>query len=131
MIQSAEYFLAGFFGLQWPTNASLEVIIEQNGFNNSLASYFKCNNSNLPVSTGGDNASTQWQNIYLQDAYSRLKPQIQTTAFNLTMADVYSMQSLCAYETVALGYSAFCNLFSWEEWEGQFPPSKIAVVSSD
>ena len=28
------------------------------------------------------------------------------------------MQSLCAYETVALGYSAFCDLFTYDEWQG-------------
>ena len=60
MIQSAEYFLAGFFGLQWPTNATVEAIIEQNNFNNSLAGYDVCPNSNLPQSTGGDNASSIW-----------------------------------------------------------------------
>lgn len=28
------------------------------------------------------------------------------------------MQALCAYETVALGYSEFCNLFTEDEWKG-------------
>lgn len=39
-------------------------------------------------------------------------------AFNWTAQDSYNAQSLCAYETVALGYSSFCGLFSYEEWEG-------------
>ncbi|KAJ6621036.1 histidine phosphatase superfamily [Mycena sp. CBHHK59/15] len=29
-----------------------------------------------------------------------------------------AMQQLCAYETVSLGYSAFCDLFTEEEWKG-------------
>jgi hypothetical protein len=29
MLKSAEYFLAGFFGLEWTNNATIEVIIEQ------------------------------------------------------------------------------------------------------
>ena len=37
MTKSAEYFLAGFFGLQWTSNATLELIIEGDGYNNSLA----------------------------------------------------------------------------------------------
>ena len=57
---------------------------------------------------------------------------------DLTIADVYAMQQLCAYEvsvlrplsylkrpnsettlqTVALGYSAFCPLFTKKEWIG-------------
>ena len=30
----------------------------------------------------------------------------------------HSGQSLCAYETVAFGYSSFCDLFTYEEWQG-------------
>lgn len=30
----------------------------------------------------------------------------------------YSAQTLCPYETVAFGYSAFCDLFTYEEWQG-------------
>jgi hypothetical protein len=37
MLKSAEYFMAGFFGLEWTQNATIEVIIEAEGFNNSLA----------------------------------------------------------------------------------------------
>ncbi|KAL9057901.1 MAG: hypothetical protein Q9162_002028 [Coniocarpon cinnabarinum] len=116
MLQSAEYFLAGFFGLQWPNNATLEVIIESDGYNNSLAGYDNCPGSNLPPSEGGTNATTQWASIYLADATQRINSQVQ--GLNFTVSDVYNMQSLCAYETVALGYSAFCDLFTYEEWQG-------------
>lgn len=27
-------------------------------------------------------------------------------------------QALCSYETVALGFSHWCSLFTYEEWEG-------------
>lgn len=59
MVESAEYFLAGFFGLGWTNNATLELIIEQQNFNNSLAGYYQCNNSNAAVSQGGKNGMTQ------------------------------------------------------------------------
>ena len=29
-----------------------------------------------------------------------------------------SFQTLCPYETVAFGYSAICDLFTYQEWEG-------------
>lgn len=29
-----------------------------------------------------------------------------------------SLQTLCPYETVAFGYSAICDLFTYQEWEG-------------
>jgi hypothetical protein len=42
MVQSALNFLSGFFGLTWTQNATLEVIWEENGFNNTLAGYYDC-----------------------------------------------------------------------------------------
>lgn len=46
MLESAEYFLAGFFGLGWTQNATLVVGIEADGFNNTLAGYKKCKRDN-------------------------------------------------------------------------------------
>lgn len=117
MTQSAEYFLAGFFGLQWPNNATLELIIEGANFNNSLAGYMNCNNSNTAQSRGGDMAEVEWYTIYLADALKRFQGMIDPPD-TLNVTDLYNFQSLCAYETVALGYSEFCGLFTYEEWEG-------------
>lgn len=118
MVESAEYFLAGFFGLQWQNNATLELINENTTgiWNNTLAGYYNCNNSNAAVSAGGNNASAQWASIYLANATARLAP--LATGFNWTVTDSYNAQSLCAYETVAFGYSAFCGLFTYDEWQG-------------
>lgn len=118
MLKSAEYFLAGFVGIEWPTNplVKLEPIIEEPFFNNSLAGYFQCNNSNTGVSSGGSNASIIWENIYLANATRRFNS--MSTGFNWTVAQVYAAQGLCPYETVAFGYSAWCGLFTFEEWQG-------------
>lgn len=118
MTQSAEYFLAGFFGLDWTANATLVLAIENSTgvFNNTLAGYDNCPNSNLAVNTGGTNATKQWASIYLANATERLAP--LAPGFNWTVTDSYNAQSLCAYEQVALGYSDFCSLFTYEEWEG-------------
>lgn len=40
----------------------------------------------------------------------------QIIGVNLTAADVIAMLQLCSYETNALGYSAFCGLFSEEDF---------------
>lgn len=85
-------------------------------WNNTLAGYYNCNNSNTAVNRGGNNATVQWYNIYLADAVQRLNS--YSPAFNWSTTDAYNAQSLCAYETVALGYSPFCGLFTYEEWEG-------------
>lgn len=118
MTESAEYFLAGFFGLQWQNNATLELIIEATTgvWNNSLAGYYGCNNSNTYRNTAGTNATSQWAAVYLANATERLHA--LAPGFNWTVTDSYNAQSLCAYETVALGYSSFCGLFTYEEWQG-------------
>ena len=108
--------MSGFFDLDWAKNATLEVIIEQDGFNDTLAGYDNCNNSNTGVSAGGANASATWEAIYLQNATARLNE--LSPDFNWTISDALNAQSLCPYETVALGYSAFCDLFTYKEWQG-------------
>jgi len=58
----------------------------------------------------------RWREIYLEKARTRLQKWLH--GLDLTIEDVYIMQQLCPYETVALGYSKFCELFTEEEWEG-------------
>ncbi|KAL9620626.1 MAG: hypothetical protein Q9160_004880 [Pyrenula sp. 1 TL-2023] len=117
MFKSAINFLNGFFDYTWPQNATLEPIIEQNKFNNSLAGYFQCPNSNNYRSTGGNNASLTWEGIYLADAVQRFNSLV-TGSYKFTTADVYNMQTLCPYEEVAFGFSQFCTLFTYPEWRG-------------
>jgi len=107
--------MAGFFGLEWTNNATLELIIEANGFNNSLAGYKNCPNSVNWRNSGGMNATQVWKEIYLQDATKRLAKLIQ--GYEWTIEDSYAAQTLCPYETVAYGYSSFCSLFTYEEWD--------------
>ncbi|KAG4430431.1 hypothetical protein IFR05_014086 [Cadophora sp. M221] len=116
MLKSAEYFMAGFFGLEWTNNATIEVIIEAQGFNNSLAGYDNCRNANTFRNQGGINATAEWVKVYLKDATERLRPLIQ--GFEWTVEDTYAAQNMCPYETVAYGYSVFCDLFTYDEWVG-------------
>jgi Histidine phosphatase superfamily (branch 2) len=100
MLKSAENFLAGFFGLDWTQNATLEVIVESPGFNNSLVAFDSCNNSVGAVNTGGSNASDIWIAMYLGNATQRLQSMV--TGLNWTLADTYAAQTLCSYETVRI-----------------------------
>lgn len=63
------------------------------------------------------NATKEWYGIYLADAAKRLNS--YGPAFNWSTGDAYNAQSMCAYETVGLGFSEFCGLFTYEEWEGK------------
>jgi len=94
--------MAGFFGLEWTNNATIEVIIEGQGYNNSLAGYDNCKNSNNFRNLGGTNATNQWVSIYLKDATDRLKSMIE--GFEWTVEDTYAAQTLCPYETVSANY---------------------------
>ncbi|KAH8717222.1 3-phytase A [Beauveria bassiana] len=114
MLKSAENWLAGFFGLEWRNNATIEVLIEGKNFNNSLAGYLNCPNSFIKSS--GLEAPTAWINIYLKDAVSRFNA--MSDDFEWTAQDAYAAQTMCPYETVSYGFSKFCDLFTYEEWQG-------------
>ena len=92
--------MAGFFGLEWTNNATLELIIEGKGFNNSLAGYVNCPNAQNVRNRGGNNAALEWVHVYLQDATKRFQALIEN--LDWTIEDTYAAQSLCPYETVSL-----------------------------
>jgi hypothetical protein len=77
--------------------------------------YYNCNNSNNFRSAGGNNATKQWYTKYLASTTTRLST--LAPGFSWTVEDSYNAQSLCAYETVAFGFSPFCSLFSYSEWQ--------------
>ncbi|KAJ6079145.1 hypothetical protein N7467_008898 [Penicillium canescens] len=111
MLESAENFLAGFFGLDWTKNANILATIDsattgESACANEASSMFA--NIAEPIST--------WQKTYLKDRTEKLRR--LTGNYNWTVTDTYHAQSLCPYETISLGYSEFCQLFNYEEWEG-------------
>ncbi|KAG6271603.1 hypothetical protein E4U49_003616 [Claviceps purpurea] len=112
MLKSAENWMAGFFGLEWTNNATIEVIIEEKGFNNSLAGALNCPNAHNK--TSADSPQKTWMYEYLKDAQKRF--QAMTEGFTWTIEDVYAAQTMCPYETVAYGFSKFCDLFTYQEW---------------
>ncbi|KAF9002167.1 histidine phosphatase superfamily [Cyathus striatus] len=117
MVQSALNFAVGFFGFPVEEKYQQSITIESAGFNNTLAPYKTCPNANsMSKAERGSWYLRRWADIYLKDALKRLRPQFQ--GYELSAEDLYAMQQLCAYETVALGYSKFCELFTEKEWEG-------------
>ncbi|KAJ5765836.1 hypothetical protein N7520_005395 [Penicillium odoratum] len=117
MLKSAENFLAGFFGLEWTENANLLPIIEEAGFNNSLIGTYGCANAlTYQESSAMALPYKEWEAIYLKDRTIAL--QQWAGDYNWTTSDSYNAQMLCSAETVALGWSEICQLFTYEEWEG-------------
>lgn len=111
-------FAAGFFGIpDYQTSYYQEILIENNNFNSTLSPQAVCpNNVNDVAGNLGGWATGNWTQVYLNATVPRLQQYV--TGLNLTISDVFAMQQLCAYETVSLGYSKFCELFTEEEWRG-------------
>ncbi|KAG0144274.1 hypothetical protein CROQUDRAFT_660242 [Cronartium quercuum f. sp. fusiforme G11] len=115
MYKSAINFAAGFFGIPSDNEYHQSILIENKGFNNSLAPYYVCPNSVKPgIGDLGSKISDKWVDIYLQPAVQRLNKLVEPFKFNTS--DLYTMQQLCSYETVAFGTSKFCTLFTQKEW---------------
>lgn len=117
MLSSALNFALGFFGYPLEGQYQQSITIEARGFNNTLAPYTTCPNADIPSKADRGTFYVQnWANVYLKDAHKRLQSQLH--GLTLTIEDVYTLQQMCAYETVAIGYSKFCELFTEDEWEG-------------
>lgn len=107
MLDSARYWSLGFFGWDAPSKMNLEVVTEDKSQNNTLAPV--CQSSNTT------NLVEKWQKKYTPSIAERLNKMV--SGFKIEPEDIYYMQTLCGYETVSLGYSHFCNIFTKEEWE--------------
>ncbi|ORX38214.1 histidine phosphatase superfamily [Kockovaella imperatae] len=116
MLRSAQNFATGFFGYPAESQYNLEVMIESPGFNCSLAPWGACDLSYDDSQRSGWEKMHAWENVFLEDARERLNGLI--TGYDFSIADVADMMDTCAYETVALGYSSFCTLFTVREWRG-------------
>lgn len=95
------------------------VIIPEGGTeNNTLASYDSCfNDLGDVLGYLGDLDVLEYLPKYLGAATKRLQA-FAPDNFSLTVNDTYAMQSICAYENAYLGMSAFCGLFTANEWAG-------------
>ncbi|ROW06952.1 hypothetical protein VMCG_04082 [Cytospora schulzeri] len=116
MVKTANNFAAGFFGVpEYLDEVNIEILVETSGLNNSGAPYETCTNSNV-ASKGsiGSTVATAFANNAFNTTLSRLNSQV--TGITFTPTDAVAMLQLCSYETVALGYSVFCDLFSQEDY---------------
>ncbi|KAJ7291916.1 histidine phosphatase superfamily [Mycena rebaudengoi] len=117
MVDSALNFAAGMFGVQEYQHDYHQLIeVEGDVLTNSTLAPWNCPILDTDVAAFGSTQALKWANIYLLPAQKRLSPFI--AGFPLTISKLSAMQSLCVYETVALGYSVFCELFTEDEWKG-------------
>jgi len=94
-------FFAGFFGVQtYQSEYNQLITIEDDGQNNTLASYFNCPNGGNEIYTFGFDQANKWSNIYLQPTLKRLQPLLK--GYTLKVSDLIAMQQMCAYEVLYL-----------------------------
>jgi hypothetical protein len=112
MVKTANNFAAGFFGVpEYLDQVSIEILVETPGLNNSGAPYETCVNSNVPSRGSiGSTVAARFANNAFNQTIARL--QSQASGITITPTDAIAMLQLCSYETHALGYSAFCPLFT-------------------
>ncbi|KIW95700.1 uncharacterized protein Z519_04285 [Cladophialophora bantiana CBS 173.52] len=118
MVKTAENFAAGFFGVpEYLNQVNIEILVENSGVNNSGAPYEVCNNSNI-ASRGsiGTTVANKFANNAFNSTLARLNSQVSGN-LTFTPTDAIAMLQLCSYETDALGYSAFCGLFTQEDFQ--------------
>ncbi|PSR75750.1 histidine phosphatase superfamily [Coniella lustricola] len=116
MVKTANNFAAGFFGVpEYLDQVNIEILVENLGVNNSGAPYEICTNADI-TSRGsiGSTAATTFANNAFNKTLARLNSEVSGITF--TPTDAIAMLELCSYETVALGYSAFCDLFTEQDY---------------
>lgn len=119
VVESAEYFANGLWGLDWSSkHAELRIISETSKPGaDTLTPGRTCLAYRHDTALGHDYGYRQlssFRDSYLPSIINRLgreNPQI-----NLTNSDVYSMQEMCGFETLVRGSSPWCEAFTHEEW---------------
>lgn len=123
VIDSAKYFTAGLFGIDWETNgkAELEVIPETlDRHTDTLTPGDTCVRYIEDTVLGHDfgrNMLEKFQEAYIPPiAYRLVDGEGNLAVGNFTNLEIYSMQEMCGFETIARGSSPWCDVFTNRDW---------------
>ncbi|KAJ6036510.1 hypothetical protein N7540_000789 [Penicillium herquei] len=111
MLESCENFLAGFFGLGWRNHANILATVDS-----AVTGDYACTNELTTLEESIEVPVATWMETYLAKKTAQFKT--LAGSYDWTFTDTYHAQSLCPYETISVGYSPFCELFDYEEWQG-------------
>ncbi|KAI9879340.1 MAG: acid phosphatase pho5 [Pleopsidium flavum] len=118
VIDTARYFSAGFFGLDWEDTADLKVIPETDDLGaDTLTPGDTCLQYRDDPDHGHDHGLTmltKFRSTYLPSISTRLSHQNPQLRF--TDAEIYSMQEMCGFETLVRGSSPWCDVFTHKDW---------------
>ncbi|GAM82530.1 hypothetical protein ANO11243_005120 [Dothideomycetidae sp. 11243] len=118
--ETAKYFAAGLYGLNWTNIATLHVIPETMDLGaDTLTPGDTCTAYRDNIDDFGHDYGyhklNEWKATYLPPIASRLATLAPEISF--TIHEIYTMQEMCGFETLARGNSPWCDLFTRSEWE--------------
>lgn len=126
VIDTARYFAAGLFGISsdWVRNdiAEVDVIPESSDRgSDTLTPGDTCLRYIEDTDFGHDygrNMLARFQNAYIPPIARRLVDEEGNQAVGgFTNLEVYSMQEMCGFETLARGSSPWCDVFTSRDWD--------------
>ncbi|KAL1304807.1 hypothetical protein AAFC00_003735 [Neodothiora populina] len=124
VVETAKYFAAGFWGLDWESSDKAQLYIVPESADrgaDTLTPGDTCKDyaedkGGLGRAYGYRQLAT-WQRVYLPPIVERLNGE-NKGLLNTTAAEVYVMQEMCGFETLASGVeSPWCGVFSRRELE--------------
>ncbi|KAH8431548.1 histidine phosphatase family protein [Aspergillus melleus] len=124
VIETAQHFASGMFGLDWENNGKAELEIIPETFDqgaNTLTPGDTCLKYLEDPEKGHDNGMNmrnRFQEVYAPAIAKRLVSEQDNLALgSFSDEEIFSMQEMCGYETIARGSSPWCGVFTKEEWE--------------
>ena len=117
VVESAQWFAAGYLGKGYNATGTLDVISESLGVKSYITPMETC--KNWTYSSGGKLVS-EWGNVYLTPIAKQFNGQLAKVwpGLNFTADNVHGMLWACAYELATLGAvekSNWCGVFSGEQ----------------
>jgi acid phosphatase len=127
VVDTARYFAAGFFGLDWKDTATLHVIPESPDIGgDTLTPGDTCLAYVNDTKYGHDQGAAKlvdFSNTYLPAIGKRLEYYVSTSeqeafesGFHFANDEIYALQEMCGFETIVRGTSPWCGVFTHDEW---------------
>ncbi|PNS14048.1 Acid phosphatase PHO1 [Sphaceloma murrayae] len=117
--ETARYWAAGMWGLEWEGRARLEVVGEEEGRGaDTLTPGRTCERYREDDAMGramGYRKLEDWMGVYLPRVRERFKSIASEVDF--TNVEVFTMQEMCGFEILARGSSPWCQVFTKTEWD--------------
>ena len=119
VVDTAHYFSAGLFGIDWRETATVNVIPETSDLGaDTLTPGDTCFKYRDDQERGHDFGAimlAKFRETYLGGIAKRLRK--TNPEFTFQNDEIYSMQEMCGFETLVRGSSKWCDVFDQEDWK--------------